>query len=167
MSTPIVNIPNRVLDLATLKLVRASVVKEKRLITKTWSAWRPRRFLPDAIEYCAVGSVFKPQPGQKLHRDEFEEFVNKHDVDPLTLAEIICVNDTELANVSPAERRDAVLDWLDRAIAYAENIAAVTAAVDAAERTGARVHVSFGDNGATILHDADACDETCGLQVAA
>lgn len=142
MTTPVVNLPNEVLDLHTLQLVRGAVARQRRLIEKDWARVRKTSFLGiEVVDYCAVGSVFKPKPGVLVKRDEFSEWAEKNDVDPITLAHIITVNDQDLKDVTPEVRRDAMLDWLDRAISIALGVSRAVEAFAEAEKTGERVHV--------------------------
>lgn len=119
-----VPIPNEVLDLPTLRLARVSVAAQRRLITGGWSKFRTLFGIPVGVEYCTVGSMFKPFPGNYRARvaELYSKFYETHDVDPTTISQLIWANDSALADVTPEERRDLMLDFIDRAIAYAENV---------------------------------------------
>lgn len=118
MATPTVNIPNEVLDLETLRAVRASVAKRKVLIQGKFST--PVEFLgiPLGTRVCAVGALLEDAGITNVY-----DVRNMTEFDPFTLAHVIGANDIELEHVSPRQRRDAMLNFLDRAIAYAENVA--------------------------------------------
>lgn len=108
-------IPNEVLDLPTLRVVRAGVAEQPRLITGSFS--RRRYFLalfPTGTDYCAVGAASKPEPGHVPAYTWYDE----NDIDNMTLGTIIKANDS-LKDVTPQERQRLMLDWLDRCIAYA------------------------------------------------
>jgi len=154
MATPVLNIPNEVLDLPTLKIVRAGVAAQKRLIAGRWAQYRKRwGGMVTDVEYCAIGSVLKPLPGEV---NCFEQIYGKYDVDPITCAKIVRANDVELVEVTPEERQAAMLDWLDRCIAYAEGVKTNIEALARAEKTGTRVYVQTRSGQPVLIEEQAA-----------
>lgn len=118
-----VPIPNEVLDLSTLRLARVSVAAQRRLIAGGWSKFRTLFGIPVGVDYCAVGSMFKPFPGDAGRvADAYFNFYRDYDVEPTTVTKLIEANDVLLRDVTPEDRRNLMLDFIDRAIAYAENV---------------------------------------------
>lgn len=115
----IVPVPNEVLDLHTLKFVREGVLKTKRLCTGSYHKERTTWFgLKVETDHCAVGTVYPSETS-----GTYLQWMEKNDLDDHTLAEIVLTNDNLYADLfTPEERHSIVLDWLNRCIAYAENV---------------------------------------------
>lgn len=119
----IVPVPNEVLDLHTLKFVREGVLKTKRLCTGSFHKERTTWFgLKVEVDHCALGTVY-PHASGNVFSGQFEQWSSENDLDNHTLAEIVLTNDNLYADLfTPEERHSIVLDWLNRCIAYAENV---------------------------------------------
>lgn len=145
------SIPNTVLDLWTLRVVHAGVVLSKGLIRGRMHA---KRWLGLVTVHCAVGTVCSAK--STIH-DAFSRWVNEHDLDIETLREIICVNDGFYEeDGSEADRREYVLDWLDRCIAYNENVHKELTAL--ASSSVANIYTQLDADKAEAQEPREVCD---------
>lgn len=116
-------VPNETLDLHTLKFVREGVLREKELASGIFHVTRIKRvffglFKRKVKLHCAVGTVY---PLHTAFGGAYGGWCEQNDLDPDTLSTIMQVND-DCPVATDAGRRNAMLDWLDRCIAYTENV---------------------------------------------
>lgn len=117
---PTISVPNEVLDLKTLLFVEAAVKRAPGLIDREWSDYKKLFGFPVGIERCAVGHAVGSLPWRD-HAEELSAAMERYDLDCRTLAAIAQANDSA-TNCTPEERREAMLVWFERAIAYATNV---------------------------------------------